>query len=101
MPTIAPMQRNTPTQPNVHPPMSEPTSTEFRRNYTAFDDNSALNAQNSITKAVEDAGAVVSQIQVEPAMLESLPPQGVISGRMYGSTTAVYDALEAIKALDI
>ena len=81
--------------------LAPPTVTQpFSILYSEHDANSATLAGERVTSLAQDHGVELTNLVVGPAVYESMPPQGDITGEFTGSTDAVQQALAAIELLD-
>lgn len=81
-------------------PATDAVSSAFSLLYTEFGPSSAANAGERVQFAASQHGVELSDLNIGPAVLESFPPQGHVTGTVSGSADAVKQALSALELLD-
>lgn len=81
-------------------PAADAASSAFSLLYTEFGPSSASHAGERVSFTARQHGVTLSDLKVGPAVLESLPPQGHVTGTVSGPADAVTQALGALELLD-
>lgn len=81
-------------------PVAAPVTAPFHMRYYGVDDNSALDVENKLLDLASKHKVGFTDLKIGPAVLESNPPQGNITGNVVGESEAVKQALAALEILD-
>lgn len=87
-----------PTTPTT--PAADAASSAFSLLYSQYGPSSASNAGERVQFTADQYGVTLSDLRVGPAVLESLPPQGHVTGTVSGPADAVTHALGALELLE-
>lgn len=79
---------------------SAPVTQPFSILYSAYEQTSAADAGAKVAELAKQHDVELTKLDIGPAVLESLPPQGSITGELSGAAESVRQALAALELLD-